>query len=248
MSGGRLGPRVAPYVGKGVWSLAEASDRLRYAPQGVDPDWSRVALLLHFNGADTSTTFIDAVGHTVTASGGAVISTAQSKFEGSSGYFPTSGSSKLTIADAADLRAGAADLTLDGWFIPVAPTSGFGGFLIKGENTSDGIAFGVTPTSVTFRSNGTTDLTASVTISTTAFTHVRFVRQGTAKRIYVGGTKVAEDANGVFNASSTASLLVGAVTSNANYSYRGYIDELRLVHLAPASSADFTPPSQQFYG
>ncbi|MBC7162689.1 MAG: hypothetical protein H5U26_11375 [Immundisolibacter sp.] len=54
---------------------------------GADPYWANVLFCLLFNGDNGSTTIIDAKGHTVTAYGGAALSTAQSKFGGSSCYF-----------------------------------------------------------------------------------------------------------------------------------------------------------------
>ena len=54
---------------------------------GADPYWANVLFCLLFNGADGSTTITDAKGHTATAYNGAALSTAKSKFGGSSCYF-----------------------------------------------------------------------------------------------------------------------------------------------------------------
>jgi len=58
--------------------------------EGID---SNTVLMLHFDGADASTTFTDSelTPKTVTANGGVSIRTAQSKFGGASGYFSGSG-------------------------------------------------------------------------------------------------------------------------------------------------------------
>src|SRR5690606_25450842 len=58
-----------------------------------DPYWASVVLLLHMDGADGSTMFIDssANGLTVTANGNAQIDTAQSKFGGAAALFDGNG-------------------------------------------------------------------------------------------------------------------------------------------------------------
>ena len=54
---------------------------------GADPYWSSVLFCVLFNGSDGSTTITDAKGHSCAAYNGAALSTAQSKFGGSSCYF-----------------------------------------------------------------------------------------------------------------------------------------------------------------
>ena len=77
-------------------------------------DDSYTVALLHFNGADASTTFIDESGKTWTASGNAQIDTAQSKFGGASGLFDGTGDS-ITTPDHADFDVGSGDFTVDFW-------------------------------------------------------------------------------------------------------------------------------------
>lgn len=76
-----------------------------------DANWANVALALRMNGADNSTTFTDEKNHVFTASG-AKISTAQSLFNGSSGYFD--GASHLAAAVGSDLDCGTAPFTVRG--------------------------------------------------------------------------------------------------------------------------------------
>ena len=191
-----------------------------------DPYWSNVAALLHMDGANGSTVFTDATGRAWTTVGAAQIRTDLSKFGGAAGQF-TSAGARITTADSADLRFGTGPWTVEGWFRPQAPVTGFGGFYIKGENTSDGITLAVTPTLLTFRANGVTDTTASVSLSTTDFTHIAFVYDGTSIWFFVGGTEVGSSIR-TFDHTSTAPLLVGNATSNSNFSYLGLIDELRI--------------------
>jgi hypothetical protein len=62
-----------------------------------------IAALLHFNGADASTTFTDETGKVWTASGNAQIDTAQSVFGGASGLFDGTGD-YISTADHTDWR------------------------------------------------------------------------------------------------------------------------------------------------
>jgi hypothetical protein len=196
------------------------------------------------DGADGSTTFTDVKGRVWTPSGAAQIRTDLSKFGGAAGQFDAAGA-RITAADAADLRVGTGPWTVEGWFRPQAPVSGFGGFFVKGENSADGISLAITPTVLTFRANGTTDTTASVSLSTTAFTHIAFVYDGTLIKMFAGGTQVGS-ASRSFNHTSTAALLVGNATSNSNFSYKGRIDELRITAGVARYTANFTPPTEPF--
>lgn len=65
-----------------------------------DPNWGSVAALMPFDDSNGSTSFVDLKGHTVTGYDGAQISTAQSKFGGSS--LDLSGTAKINIALGGD--------------------------------------------------------------------------------------------------------------------------------------------------
>ena len=81
-----------------------------------DSAWDDVKLLLNFNGSNAATTTTDASdsGHSITFNGTAQISTAQSKFGGSSVLFDGN-SDYLTIADHADWDLGSDDFTIEYW-------------------------------------------------------------------------------------------------------------------------------------
>ncbi len=75
---------------------------------------SSAHLLLHCDGADASTTFIDATGrHQVTVAGNAQVDTAQSKFGGASALFDNNSSSSLTLDGSTDFVFGTGDYTID---------------------------------------------------------------------------------------------------------------------------------------
>ena len=87
-----------------------------------DRYFSKVALLLHGDGANNATTFTDSSGtpKTVTGSGNAKISTAQSKFGGSSIYLDGSGDLLTAGIDSnwTALHTSTAKWTIEGWIKP----------------------------------------------------------------------------------------------------------------------------------
>jgi len=89
----------------------------RFAPAGpTDPDFASVVLLLHCNGSNGGTTFTDnsSYGRAMTANGNAQTSTAQSKFNGSSGLFDGAGD-YLTASASSDFTFGTGDYTIESW-------------------------------------------------------------------------------------------------------------------------------------
>ena len=82
--------------------------------------------LLHFDGADASTTFTDESGKTFTARGNAQLDTAQQKFGTASGLFDGTGD-YIDTPDHADWFLGTGDFTIDFWvrFSDVAVDQGF---------------------------------------------------------------------------------------------------------------------------
>jgi hypothetical protein len=76
---------------------------------------SYTKLLLHFDGVNGATVFVDsAASRPVNAFGNIQINTAQYKFGGASGIFDGSGD-YLTLVDSDDWYFGAGDFTIDFW-------------------------------------------------------------------------------------------------------------------------------------
>lgn len=216
-------------------------------PPVTDPYWANVSSLLHFDGADGSTTFTDEKGIAWTAQNSARIETDYSKFGGSSGWFENTpfGSetgSRITTADNAAHRFGTGDWTVEGWFRPQTPVLGFGAFFRKGQNTADGLQLAVSPTQLTLRANTTTDSVISVSLSTSAFSHIAIERDGGTIRFFVNGVQVGTAARS-FNHTSTEATYIGSSSGDPRYGYRGMIDDLRITKgVARYTSAGFTPP------
>lgn len=213
-----------------------------------DPYWSNVSSLLHMDGADGSTTFTDEKGVSWTAQGSARIETDFYKFGGSAGWFQQVASnpgSRITTPDSAAFRFGTGDWTVEGWFRVSAPTIGLGGFFVKGENTSGGMILALTPTLATFRANGTTDSTFSLSLSSTTWYHIAFVRNGGTIEVFVDGVS-AGTASRSFDHTDTSALIVGSATSDLRFAYNGMIDEMRITKGVARYTANFTSPTAPF--
>ena len=121
-NGGLMGVQRTPTQGiaSGLWFQNEQSvaKRANVWPfsQSADPYFSNVSLLLHMDGSNGSTTFTDnsSNGFTVTANGNAQISTAQSKWNGASGYFDGAGDF-LTVPVNSAFELGTGDFDVELW-------------------------------------------------------------------------------------------------------------------------------------
>ena len=90
-----------------------------------DPNFSNVSLLLHGNGTDGSTSFVDSSGtpKTVTPFGSAQISTGQSKFGGASMLFDGA-ADYVTIPNSASFEFGTGEFTIEAFVRLAAELSG----------------------------------------------------------------------------------------------------------------------------
>lgn len=165
---------------------------------GSDPDFASVSLLLHMEGADTSTTFTDSssIGHTVTAAGNAQLSTGVSPpYGASAGLFDGTGD-YLSVPDAASLDFGTGDFTVEGWFraanftaVPFlwhkfgAGSGASNGWFIEVDGSNVYAGKGVA-------TSGTDFGTFAVSLSTNTWYHIAVTRTGNDLQVYIGGNSI----------------------------------------------------------
>ena len=217
-------------------------------PSASDPYFANVVCLMHFDGANGSTTFTDQIAANSwnIQAGLPTISTAQSKFGGSSGNFPVNTNAAIQTADKTALQMGTGDFTIEGWFNPVAGSGAFGAMYIKGSNSAGGLTLTVLPTAVGFRCN--TSTTFSQTISAiSGWAHIAWVRASGVVTIYVNGISVYSTTVS-FNHNDTSTMYLGSNTSagSGTFSYGGYIDDFRITKGVARYTANFTPPAAPF--
>jgi hypothetical protein len=179
--------------------------------------------------------------------GNAQVSTAVSKFGGSSMYFDGTGDYLLTPSNPAYGLA-SSNFTIEAWvyvtsssepYQPVVKAVGSGSNNLMFIDYSGG-STGV----LSSQSGGTAATRSGVTLNT--WHHLAVVRNGTSVTCYVngvGGTSQTIDPG----SSGSVSLLVGydGGTSPARY-FNGYIDDLRVTRGVARYTANFTPPTQAF--
>ena len=221
---------------------------------------AETVLMLHANGADTSTTFTDSSvsAKTVTAVGNAQIDTAQSKFGGASGLFDGTGD-YLTAADSDDWNFGTGKFTIDMW-IRVASAVTNGG-LIGHSNTA--APSGDLSDAFTFRTDTSTSLEFVLTtggvnrivqggshaVAAGAWFHVALIRGwgGNADdwAITVNGSSIVTftDADGFGNFTST--LRIG-LDARGGAVFNGHIDELRVSKGIARWTVNFTPETSEY--
>jgi hypothetical protein len=179
--------------------------------------------------------------------GNAQVSTAISKFGGSSVYFDGSGD-WLTIPSNQAVDVSSGNFTIEAW---VYPTSNSGIRTVYAnwfDSTSGGVIFGLnsgTPALWWRPFNIADPMVTGPAVSLNTWTHIAVVRNANTFTIYtngVAGTPVSYSTNCV----AGEPYLVGAYARGASGNFAGYIDDLRLTKGVARYTANFTPPTQAF--
>ena len=211
-----------------------------------DADFDKVSLLLHMDGADGSTIFTDssAVPKTVAASGGAVVSTAQSKWGGASLVLNGSGD-YLSAPAHADFVFGVGDFTVE---LLINTTTAAEKVLVDQYESGNTYSWQLSVLSgrLAWYSNGYV-LMGAVAVNNGAWHHVAAARSAGILRFFVDGVLDGSVALG-HNFNTNLVLGIGAQvwTRNSAYDFPGYIDELRITKGVARYTANFTPPTEAF--
>jgi hypothetical protein len=203
--------------------------------EGSDPNFSSVVLLCGFNGANGSTAFVDEgpLGLTLTAKGGAQISTAQSVFGGSSLSVAGSGSVGLPTNSALVLSG---DFTLDARCrfnaskkdMILGSRTGVNNQIARESGTTLGVFNG-------------SSATASFTTATNTWYALRWARSGSTLYFFGDGTLLGSSTvTGTFDFSGGD---IGQLFGNNVLD--GFIDELRLSTIC-RSTASYTVDASPF--
>jgi hypothetical protein len=209
------------------------------------------ALLLNFNGADESTTFTDSSpnGFTVTAAGGAELSTSVKKYGTASGNFTGAGA-RLSVDPSSETTFASGDFTIECWLYVDAGGSGqFARVVQQGDFPAEGgwalAREGTTsPISLQFESYaaGGTVVSGGM-IPDNEWTHVAVTRHGSTYRLFINGELEDEETTTEFSFADGA-LSIGA-NSTGDESLSGYIDDFRILKGRALYTANFTPPAAQ---
>ena len=212
----------------------------------TDPDFASVSLLLHMDGSGATFTDSSGTPKTITASGGATQSTAESKFGGKSLYLNGS-SDGISLAD---LGLGTGDFTIEMFFktnssvqyaqligneSPDYPNPGFS-LLINNSTASGG--------QIAFYNTGLIASTPSGDYSDDQWHHIAIVNSGGSVSMYIDGDRKATGAlsatmNGV-------DVWIGRNNTFGPRNVVGYIDEVRVTTVARYSGQTISVPTAAF--
>ena len=209
-------------------------------------NFHKVKLLLPFNGSNGATSESDLSNdnRTITFSGSnANISTAQSKFGGSSLYIGGDGS-KVEIG-ANGLNA-TGDFTFECWIYDTSVdnypqlainSSNNGLFLYLGNGATSG------SNKVLRHWNGGSVTNFSTELPQNQWYHFALVRSGSTIKLYIDGTadSTTRSDSGTYLMGQTSTLTLGA--DGAGNDFRGYINDLRITNGLARYTSNFTPPT-----
>lgn len=241
------------YTGNGTGQAINAGIQLG---DGIsdDPYWNNVSLLLHGDGVNGSTSFIDSSNYhaTVTPTGNAQISTAAMKYGSGSMYFDGS-EDRLTINSSSVLNF-TDDLTIECWFYCLGYRTTYNAyynyiFSAGVQSYPRMYAAVIYNGTLSCEISSSTQITSFVTSSAIALNqwhHLAIVRSGSTVKAYLNGTQFGT-AQTLSGSVSFSTFLVGTSPwwpSQENW--QGYIDDLRVTRGVARYTGGFTPPSSAF--
>jgi hypothetical protein len=199
---------------------------------------TNTSLLLNFTGAGIIDNAMISDLETV---GNAQISTAQSKFGGSSMYFDGTGD-YLSIPNSAWMNLGTT-FTIEFWFYRTATQAmrivsrqdnspPYNGYNISYGEVANTWYFDASASSITFADGGLAN----------QWVHYAWVVNGTSGTVYRNGVSVGAATQTAQTPSTNTTLLIGAREGPTNY-VGGYIDDLRITKGYARYTANFTPPT-----
>jgi len=203
--------------------------------------------LLHFEGADASTTFTDESGKTWSRGGNAQINTAQYKFGGASGLFDGVGDFIYHpgASPDTDFAFGTGDFTIDFWYYCtlVDASTNYLYSSADGAGTTYPTIYFNTAGKVIYGIGQAAAVITGTTALTSAWIHIAVVRYSGNTKLYINGTQEGStyaDSNNYSVAVARPVVMADNVAANEA---KGYIDELRVSKGIARWTANFTPPT-----
>ncbi|NDG30962.1 LamG domain-containing protein [bacterium] len=183
--------------------------------------------------------------------GDAKISTAQSKWGGSSMAFDGTGDYLPMPANTQSVLFGAGNFTIECWLYKNANTAYMilcGNFQTASENTFQILA-DVTGTKIGWYNGATNSftVTGATTLNTNTWYHIAFVRSGTTLTLYVNGTSDGSSSLTTDYNNTTRLFFVGqAPELIAARNWNGYLQDFRITRGYARYTSNFTIPSSAF--
>ena len=225
-----------------------------------DPYFSNVVALLHFDGANNSTTFTDQTGKVWTRGGNSlpVISTAQSVFGGASGLFTgvnVTGSSYLTSPSSTDFNFGTGAFTIEGRVRPTSVTALNCGYFSRpnadASHSSPVLIYQNSDSLLLYASStGTSwDVANAVvigTLSLNTWASWAVTRSGNTFRTFFNGVQASTFTSAASLMADSGNAVVGAHYETNGNSVQGYMEEMRITKGVARYTGNYTIATSAF--
>ena len=214
-----------------------------------DVYYPQTSLLMHFNGTNGSTTMTDNSKNnlTATATNGAALSTAQSKFGGAS-LFLDGTNDYVSIPNNAEFNFASRTFTVEMWAY-FSSVTGDRTLVSTYQNSTNGwyINLASSKIIVGFTGDGA-EIYGTATILTNTWYHIAVSGTAGSYKLFINGVQDGSTYTGATALSSTAPLYIGVLVASGTgyYYFNGYIDELRITNGIARYTGAFTPPTTQF--
>lgn len=218
-------------------------------PAPTDPYFANVTLLMHMEGVDGGTSFVDETGKTFDASGSVEISTSESVFGGASANFFGSGGMLLCGTANTEFALNQEDFTIE--FRVYKTRNGVPETMVAiGPNGESGFGIGSIGTGsaskikMALAGSGYVVLEDPDDTPLLEWVAVAVTRASGVFRLFVNG--VLKDTRTELRAFNSGPCVIGTWVDYVNFRLLGYIDELRITKGVARYTADFTPPTEPF--
>ena len=208
---------------------------------------TNTSLLLNFTNAGVVDSTADNVLETV---GNAQISTAVSRFGGSSMFFDGNGD-YLYLPSNRNLELGTGDFTLECWVYATSTPSDVGIFESRTDGntaTTNGFTLTAFSSSVIRIYSGAILISSSGTSYVNTWCHVAVTRVSGTFNLYING--VSQGTSATSRTLSNTDAIIGAGryggTSTINAFFPGYIDDFRITRGYARYTGNFTPQTSQW--
>lgn len=219
----------------------------------TDPDFANVSLLLHMDGTDGSSTFIDNSPNafTVTAHSNAQIDTALSKFGGASGLFG-GGTDHISVADNAAFAFGSGNFSIECFLYWPGTSSGFWGILGKRSTSAvyGPFTFGVDASNgrpafyaSTSGSSWNVALAPATALTVGIFNYLNVRRTSNLWELSLNGTTIASQTVSGSLVTNSSRVRIGVSADDFAFPLISNLDELRITKNV---SRPITVPTEAF--
>ena len=212
-----------------------------------DVHFPKVKLLLPFDGSNAATTTNDESNstHSVTFAGGAQISTAESKFGGSSLYLNGDSGTKLTISQSSDFDFGTGDFTIEFWIkTSLSNNDSQSRRVISfGTNNATRIQIFLSSDGIDFYDTSSVKVDGDIDVADGNWHHVAFTRSVTSLKGFVDGAQSGSTASNSTDYDNAAALTIGAYASTGLGRVVGYLEDLRITKGLARYTSAFTAPT-----